>query len=382
MTVQPGQGFSVARGTASRMISGGPVVLLVRSAHDEAADRAWAAVIAQLEGMQSGPDPDEPSTGPGNVLDPVPLSDGWLFTFDPGFMTGKELREVPEMVLEQFRAAGSAGAQILAPGPNRWIRSLEREGTGSIAQVLLVGAERTYPGQGRPSLAWSAEDLQPWLVAATDWLTDLREGPVGLQMRGAVIGESLEPEQARSAALLPLTTGSSCYLWVHRPKRSSRLVYINTILGIELMAIEVPQDPGSPDTLVPALEAATAYWSRLAPHCLSAAADFQINTDPDDRLNPTYLGDLATDNDTFLPRPLPLGEYARWVRGPHWWQILTPNHLQHLGKLKTGVMTPLEGDRVAVTFGKAADWWPGTTTRPRLRKTVAAELDLLIPPLN
>jgi hypothetical protein len=53
------------------MISGGPVVLIVRNARDEAADRALAGVITQLEGMRSGPDPDEPSTGPGNVLDVV-----------------------------------------------------------------------------------------------------------------------------------------------------------------------------------------------------------------------------------------------------------------------------------------------------------------------
>ena len=89
------------------------------------------------------------------------MSDVMLITFDPGFMTGKELRAVPEMILEQFRAAGSAGAQSLAPGGSRWIRSLTRGWTGAIAQVLLVGAERTYPGQGRPALAWRAEDLQP-----------------------------------------------------------------------------------------------------------------------------------------------------------------------------------------------------------------------------
>jgi hypothetical protein len=147
------------------------------------------------------------------------------------------------------------------------------------------------------------------------------------------------------------------------------------------MAIEVPQGLGSPDTLVPALEAATAYWSRLAPHCQSAAADFQMNTDPADGLNLTYLGDTS-DKETFVPREIPRSEYARWVRGPHWWQILTPLHQQHLGKLKGGAVTVLDGKRVAVTFGKAADWWPGTTTRPHLRKTVAAELDPLIPPLN
>lgn len=362
---------SIARGVKSRLRAGEFVALIVRMTPSPTAAAALDRVVYWLWSFNAQDSGRREPRGPSIVNDPIPLPDGYLLLLDPGEMTTRQVKAIPDQLVAELTSADVSGV-IEAPAPwNDWNITFQQQ-DGFWVQAMAIGV--WDPADLNRARRPDAHELL--LQHTLDWLyQDGGDPTTFVGISGREIGRFTSRQEVEDVLtdVLPAGTGVEVF---RRSNTGQRYFTATTIFQLEFLLSLVPDDQ-SPADVAAELPQLIAVIQPCASLLDWAGADTGDNNGPHKGVI-GMASNAPSTKDEGYPEPV-TRQYGSRVPGAYPWQILTSAHRAQLQQvLDEATETPLADGRVAVAFEPFSDWARNSATRAPKRAHAQAVFDPII----